>query len=805
MSTQSSVSKFPSRWFDSLAVILLFAALLTAASQLIATNWVDDLYVSWTLVFIGVFIGVLLGYSHFQPITVGLLTVLYGLFFVPWQLGLTLEVDLLWRERLIEMLYRYQLTFTQLNDGENVTSSLLFLTIVSILAWVLSVYTAYSLVRYGNAWKAIIPGALVMIIVATYGVKHGTNTFLLGVFFFIALLLVARLSYLRRQLRLKDDRTILPSDLGYQMGKVIIFSTVSIILIAWSLPALGSKLPSFAKTWKSITEPLADIRTNVGKAFAPIDSPYGIVDVELINEYYGDTLSLGHGNILSDDEIMEIEAVKPPSEMPRYYWRARHYEKYEDRKWVGSSTQTIIPSEGALNQYEYDSRWETEVKITPKLRIATLLSPPGPISVSIPSEARVVENSDGSVDIVSFHPTPVLKPGEQYTVKGSPASATVAELRAAGTDYPEWVKERYLQVPDTVTPRTIALAQAITSGYENPYDAAAAITRYLRANIKYTEFLTEIPIEHDPIDWFLFIKQEGFCNYYASAEVIMLRSLGIPARLAVGYAQGELVYDTSALDGGDQGNIAGISNTNQYKVRQKDAHAWPEVYFPGIGWVEFEPTAGQAPLLRPRGLDPQNEALDNQPEENGQPLLDENEPILDDDFRVLPDQPETAAEPSRSIDIPWDLIAVVFLSIFLIILIRMDPVKNLPPLPVILEKGFLRIGLTPPEFIRKMAIRSMLPPEMNAYEELNRALMRLGTFPKPTSTPAERAVTLTSILPASKDPGEIVVNAYHKFTYSMHGSDSQNAVRAARIIRRLSYGEWFQRFLSQVRLRKKRP
>ena len=175
MSTQSSVSKFPSRWFDSLAVVLLFAALLTAASQLIATNWVDDLYVSWTLVFIGVFIGVLLGYSHFQPITVGLLTVLYGLFFVPWQLGLTLEVDLHWRERLVEMLYRYQLTFTQLNDGENVTSSLLFLTIVSILAWVLSVYTAYSLVRYGNAWKAIIPGALVMIIVATYGVKHGTS------------------------------------------------------------------------------------------------------------------------------------------------------------------------------------------------------------------------------------------------------------------------------------------------------------------------------------------------------------------------------------------------------------------------------------------------------------------------------------------------------------------------------------------------------------------------------------------------------------------------------------------------------
>ena len=86
--------------------------------------------------------------------------------------------------------------------------------------------------------------------------------------------------------------------------------------------------------------------------------------------------------------------------------------------------------------------------------------------------------------------------------------------------------------------------------------------------------------------WVLFHTKKGFCNYYASDEVLLLRSIGIPARMAVGFAEGEGSNDSTARG-------------ESFIVRNHDAHAWPEVYFPNIGWVEFEPTVNQNPIVRP--------------------------------------------------------------------------------------------------------------------------------------------------------------------------------------------------------------
>ena len=94
---------------------------------------------------------------------------------------------------------------------------------------------------------------------------------------------------------------------------------------------------------------------------------------------------------------------------------------------------------------------------------------------------------------------------------------------------------------------------------------ADAITQYLRSNITYSSTVENPPSGQDALDWFLFDSKKGFCNYYATAEVVLLRSVGIPARMVVGFAQGE------------------FEQPNLYVVRERDAHAWPEVYFPGLG------------------------------------------------------------------------------------------------------------------------------------------------------------------------------------------------------------------------------
>lgn len=172
-----------------------------------------------------------------------------------------------------------------------------------------------------------------------------------------------------------------------------------------------------------------------------------------------------------------------------------------------------------------------------------------------------------------------IESGAAYAVTGSASGATARELAGAGNEYPEWVSRRYLSLPPTVTPRTAALARSITSAASGPFEQARAIEAYLRDSIVYDERVEAPPEGTDIVDYVLFERRRGYCEYYASAMSVMLRSLGVPARVAVGFFPG----DWDEERGG-------------YLYRQRNAHAWVEVFFPGYGWIPFEPTASR-PLI----------------------------------------------------------------------------------------------------------------------------------------------------------------------------------------------------------------
>jgi len=123
-----------------------------------------------------------------------------------------------------------------------------------------------------------------------------------------------------------------------------------------------------------------------------------------------------------------------------------------------------------------------------------------------------------------------------------------------------------------IDPRIQQLAEQITAGSTNEYDKAANIQRYLIAHYSYTLDLSG-PRVADPLANFLFVRRSGHCEYFASAMTVMLRAIGIPARYATGFLPGE--YNDV---GGD------------YIIRESDAHTWVEVYFPGYGWMTFDPT-----------------------------------------------------------------------------------------------------------------------------------------------------------------------------------------------------------------------
>jgi transglutaminase-like putative cysteine protease len=809
MSTLSA-SYRRTRWFDLLASILLVTATLIAASQVIATEWVENLQLLWVVVLIGSALGTALGYSRFSPNLVVFLAFLYGLFIIPWLIGLTVDIGIPWLDRLAGMLEILGQTFQQLVDGENVTSPLLFLILMSVLTWTLSVYATYTLTRYGLPWRAAIPGGVTMLVIATYSVRDSTNTLLLGAYIFVALLLVARVSYLNRHIEWRGERTILPGDIGFNMARAIVFFALIVVLLAWSAPALGAAMPSFENTWKEVTKPLDGFRQRMSKVFAPVESSIGLINVKAIQDYYGDELPLGRGNWLTDELILRVDAPELPTDVPRYYWRARSYDHYEDGGWTSTPIQseTYSPDRFNLEQPEFMARWDTRVDITPQRRLSLIFTPNQPYWVSHPVEVQLSDNPDGTADVVAMRATPPLLVGDEYSVAASISNATIADMRQAGTDYPDWVSERYLQVPGSVTDRTIELAQQIAEGKDNPYDIVEAVTLYLRDNIQYKEFLEELPRNQDPIDWLLFDKREGFCNYYASAEVILLRSLGIPARVTVGYSEGELAFNQNFTPSSRANLESGLgavdddsSFINSYRVYQRNAHAWPEVYFPGFGWVEFEPTVNQEPIMRPLGV------LPPEPDQNDESPFPEDElaeedlgfgpddPIPDDEVEQFDDQSSSSSASIATL-IDWRTAASLAVLVLVLVIWRVRPMRNLPPMPILLESGLLRMGIKPPAFLHRWAVRASLPPVASAYNELNRALVRLGEPPSPAATPTERALGLAYLLPDVKDQAEIVVDEYHDLTYSADPGDLVNAFRASRVIRRLSYRAWLGKYTS---------
>jgi hypothetical protein len=146
-----------------------------------------------------------------------------------------------------------------------------------------------------------------------------------------------------------------------------------------------------------------------------------------------------------------------------------------------------------------------------------------------------------------------------------------ARLRGLGQQYPVWLKPD-LELPGNLDPRVAALAKRI-AGDKDPVEAAAALEKWLSTNLQYTRDLAgEVA---DPISNFLFKRRKGHCELFSSTMVIMLRTLGIPARNVTGYFGGER------------------TNAGYYAVRGGDAHSWVEVYFPGAGFMVFEPDAGR--------------------------------------------------------------------------------------------------------------------------------------------------------------------------------------------------------------------
>jgi transglutaminase-like putative cysteine protease len=739
-----------------LTVALLCAMVTVSGSGVAAAGWTESLQAVWLCAVVGVCAGLALARSRFNGPVVLLFALVYGLFVVGFFIGLDLEGD--WHRRSLELVIRLNNFIYKAIYGGTSRDFLPFPVSVSLIYWFIGVLSAYSVFKRGTVWPAVIPAGVGLLINAYYYLGPVRLDLYLAVYVLLALMFVARMNLLDREREWQTARVLYSTDLRLDFLRAGLAAALAGVLIAWAAPSLAAS-PQAASTWRQMTGSLSVIRESWMRMFAAIRG-YG----QAYSDFYGDMLTLSGPARLSTEPIMDVTVslIANPDEaletgiitgqIQRFYWRAVTYANYGDGRWEPGEVEykEFDPNRTHLQQPAYLQRRQVSVAFTMHVPASSrLYVAQQMLWMDRPSTLELAFDPVGSHDVSSARAQQVVRRGETYQVISSISVADQISLNEAGKDYPQWVRDSYLQLPSSVTPRTRELAQQIVddAGAETPFEQAEAITDWLRANIVYDQQIDAPPPDEEPVDYLLFTSRRGYCNYYASAEVVLLRSLGIPARMAAGMSQGQL-----------------DPRSNVYHVLEQNAHAWPEVYFPRYGWVEFEPTASEAPIVRPERVaaeDTSNQDVSNDPEDT--------ESLIDRENR----QPEIPPDDSGSTAITWQVILrrIPWTGILVTL-------AALAVAVVVAAVFSFRVGMVGLESMGRagravLRARGMALPAGVAlvYLQLERVAEWLGLTSGPATTPNERAQALGDFAPSARPGVETITAQYVTEKYSPHGAD----------------------------------
>lgn len=276
-------------------------------------------------------------------------------------------------------------------------------------------------------------------------------------------------------------------------------------------------------------------------------------------------------------EMMALEGVGLADLITKRYWRERTYDSYTGHGWDNSERSVqVMRGNDSWTQvaYPHDVVTQTFSLLKRPLGLAFGVNEP----IKVDQSYRVLVRGDE--DLAAFS---LDSDADVYTVVSWAPEPTIDQLQEAEGEYPDWVRERYLALPDSLPARVRGAAEEVAeeAGAVSRYEKARAIETHIR-RFDYDLDLEPPPLDTDVVDYFLFTAQRGYCDYSATAMVVMLRSLGVAARYASGFAMGSYDYGRGA-----------------WVVSGDYAHAWSEVYFPGYGWIEFEPTPSQGVFVRP--------------------------------------------------------------------------------------------------------------------------------------------------------------------------------------------------------------
>jgi transglutaminase-like putative cysteine protease len=428
--------------------------------------------------------------------------------------------------------------------------------------------------------------------------------------------------------------------------------------------------------------------------------------------------------------------VRVPDTNDAFHWRLVTYDRFETNGWsIGTSTQDAVIAGTTIN----DGTLDLVTAVTPGRTLATytvhvqdgslkhLIAANEPDHVDVTVTRQWVGTGLGDRDVVGLSTNATDYTVSAFIPEIDPAGAGLTEWRLAhaGNNYPVGLLSRYTQGASFLGPDAHALVDeirtwAISQGntFDNEYLVAKAMQAYLQSS-RFT-YKTDISTEMaqcaglSTADCFAKVRV-GFCEQYATTMTMLMRSLGYPARYALGYLPGNL--DKATL-------------TQQVTSQQK--HAWVEVFFPGYGWIPFDPTGGSVgkPTVLPAG-----DAVPSQPATSASPATPEASGSQDANGPVTEPDEGSSVAPASS---------------------------NGSPLLLVFG-GLAAAGLLA-AFLWFRRPRRTVPAEA-AYGSLVRFASRLGYRPRPAQTVLEYTGMLADVVPDARDPLDVVARATVEVTY----------------------------------------
>jgi transglutaminase-like putative cysteine protease len=579
-------------WEDWLTFALVSIVFLSVVASIDRAGWVNDMPSLYPIGFAGLLAGYALARVRLPEVLLHPVALLAGAALIYVQLIAIVPGGSV-SERTWEIADRMRAWWTAFTQGGISSDTLPFIVMVLMVLWAGAYLSSWAIFRWRNAWLGLIPGGTVLMWNISF--IPGQFSWAFVVFIFGAVLLLMRVHLSHREHEWERDGVRYPEFISLSALNVTFWVTIGLLVAVWAMP-LAERSDTAQERWENLVAPVSNRLEPLARVFIGVNAKKPI-EVHSLR----DALALQGSINLSNREALEIEVETSPEIAA--YLRSQSFDEYGASGWVSNIRGDVQLEPGERAGFEQggeDVRREVDVSVTLENDSGTFLYGLGqPQESDQRADARI---GDGG-DVASLRARDRLRTGDTYTVRGSVSVASVEQLREAGTAYPAWT-ERYLQLPDNLPERVGARAEEVTTGAATPYDMAVAIEEYIRT-FPNDFSVPAAPPGQDSVDYFLFDAQRGYFDYHASAMAVMLRTLGVPSRVAIGY-----VVDPDRR----------IGDSDRFLLTQRNAWAWPEVYFPGIGWVEFNPTPTQPTISRPGVLDELPEVEPRAPE---RPLGDE--------------------------------------------------------------------------------------------------------------------------------------------------------------------------------------